>query len=48
MPQTVWIAGCRSWHLGGDGLPELFPWAPDHYTELLRAPRVTDFDVQTV
>ncbi len=25
MPQTVWVTGCKSWYLGKDGLPELFP-----------------------
>ncbi len=28
MPQTVWVTGCKSWYLGKDGLPELFPWTP--------------------
>lgn len=36
MPQTVWTTGCRSWYLGKDGLPELFPWDADHYKELMR------------
>lgn len=47
MPQTVWTTGCSSWYLGKDGLPELFPWAADHYKELMRAPQVTDFEVRT-
>ncbi len=47
MPQTVWTTGCSSWYLGKDGLPELFPWTPQRYTELLRAPQVTDFEVRT-
>lgn len=47
MPQTVWTTGCSSWYLGEDGLPELFPWEPKRYTELLRNPRMTDFDVRT-
>jgi cation diffusion facilitator CzcD-associated flavoprotein CzcO len=47
MPQTVWMTGCTSWYLGKDGLPELFPWTPQRYTELLRAPQVTDFEVRT-
>ena len=25
MPQTIWVTGCKSWYLGKDGLPELFP-----------------------
>jgi cation diffusion facilitator CzcD-associated flavoprotein CzcO len=46
MPQTVWVTGCRSWYLGKDGVPELFPWFPERYTELLRRPDLTDFDVR--
>ena len=37
--------GCSSWYLGKDGLPELFPWAPMRYTELLRRPEAADFEV---
>ncbi len=47
MPQTVWLTGCKSWYLGKDGLPELFPWVPQRHRELLRAPELTDFDVRT-
>ncbi|QZY44119.1 flavin-containing monooxygenase [Mycolicibacterium austroafricanum] len=47
MPRTVWTTGCRSWYLGKDGLPELFPWEASRYAELLRSPRVSDFDVRT-
>jgi cation diffusion facilitator CzcD-associated flavoprotein CzcO len=47
MPQTIWVTGCKSWYLGNDGLPELFPWTPDRHRELLRAPVLDDFDVRT-
>jgi hypothetical protein len=47
MPQTVWLTGCKSWYLGKDGLPELFPWIPRRHRELLRAPELSDFDVRT-
>jgi cation diffusion facilitator CzcD-associated flavoprotein CzcO len=47
MPQTVWVTGCRSWYLGKDGLPELFPWAPQRHRELLRAPELAHFEVRT-
>jgi hypothetical protein len=40
MPQTVWVTGCKSWYLGKDGLPELFPWTPDRHHELLATPEV--------
>ncbi|KLO29348.1 monooxygenase [Mycolicibacter heraklionensis] len=45
MPQTTWVTGCRSWYLGRDGLPELFPWRPERYTELLAKPDTTAFEV---
>jgi cation diffusion facilitator CzcD-associated flavoprotein CzcO len=47
MPQTIWVTGCSSWYLGKDGLPELFPWAPERHTELLKHPDLRDFDVRT-
>jgi cation diffusion facilitator CzcD-associated flavoprotein CzcO len=47
MPQTVWLTGCKSWYLGKDGLPELFPWIPRRHRELLRVPEFDDFDVRT-
>jgi hypothetical protein len=46
MPGTVWVTGCAGWYLGKDGLPELFPWAPERFTELLRRPVSADFDVR--
>jgi cation diffusion facilitator CzcD-associated flavoprotein CzcO len=45
MPQTVWVTGCNSWYLGKDGLPELFPWAPERHRELLHEHQLADFDV---
>jgi cation diffusion facilitator CzcD-associated flavoprotein CzcO len=47
MPQTIWVTGCRSWYLGRDGLPELFPWRPERHRELLAEPVLADFDVST-
>lgn len=47
MPQTVWVTGCKSWYLGKDGLPELFPWTPIRHRELLSTPRTDDFDVRS-
>ena len=45
MLQTVWVTGCKSWYLGKDGLPELFPWRPRRHRELLRAPETAHFDL---
>ena len=47
MPQTIWVSGCSSWYLGKDGLPELFPWTPEHHSALLRNPELRDFEVRT-
>ena len=47
MPQTIWVTGCKSWYLGKDGLPELFPWRPVRHRELLRTPEESHFDVRT-
>jgi len=35
MPSTVWVTGCKSWYLGKDGLPELWPWIPGRHREML-------------
>jgi uncharacterized protein YbaR (Trm112 family) len=47
MPQTVWVTGCKSWYLGKDGLPELFPWTPRRHRELLATPQTDDFVIRT-
>jgi hypothetical protein len=45
MPGTIWVTGCRSWYLGADGLPELWPWTPARHRELLERPALEDFAV---
>lgn len=47
LPQTVWASGCKSWYIGKDGLPELFPWNPRRHRELLASPEPADFDVRS-
>jgi cation diffusion facilitator CzcD-associated flavoprotein CzcO len=44
LPGTVWATGCRSWYLGADGKPELWPWPPTRHREMLRAPVEGDFE----
>jgi cation diffusion facilitator CzcD-associated flavoprotein CzcO len=46
MPNTIWTSGCNSWYLGADGLPELFPWPPETYREMLAEPVESDFVVR--
>ncbi|UGT38799.1 NAD(P)/FAD-dependent oxidoreductase [Nocardia yamanashiensis] len=46
-PSTVWTTGCRSWYLGKDGLPELWPWSPGRYEKLIRsAPDPVDYRLE--
>jgi cation diffusion facilitator CzcD-associated flavoprotein CzcO len=47
LPGTVWTTGCRSWYLGKDGLPELWPWAPDRHRKLLGHVEDRDYHLTT-
>jgi cation diffusion facilitator CzcD-associated flavoprotein CzcO len=42
MPDTIWTSGCRSWYLGADGLPELWPWPPQRHRKMLARPCLDD------
>lgn len=42
LPDTIWASGCRSWYLGADGLPELWPWAPQRHRAMLAQYRPAD------
>lgn len=42
MPGTVWASGCQSWYLGPDGLPALWPWAPQQHRKMLAQHRLAD------
>ncbi|BEK85275.1 flavin-containing monooxygenase [Nocardia seriolae] len=45
-PSTVWTTGCKSWYLGKDGMPELWPWTPNAYEKLIRAtPDPVDYEL---
>ena len=43
MPNTVWMTGCKSWYLGKDGLPQLWPWTPAAHREMLGEPVFEEF-----
>jgi hypothetical protein len=45
LPGTVWVTGCRSWYTGADGLPEVWPWPPARHRELMREPRLEDYEL---
>ena len=45
--KTVWMSGCKSWYLDGDGNPALYPWAPSRfYEEMRQSPDFCDYDVR--
>ena len=45
LPKTMWAAGCRSWYIGGDGLPNLWPWMPARHREMLQVREQADWEV---
>jgi cation diffusion facilitator CzcD-associated flavoprotein CzcO len=47
MPNTIWTSGCTSWYLGPDGRPELWPWTPQRFREMLERPDVAEYEVAT-
>ena len=40
---TVFASGCKSWYLGADGVPQVWPWSFAHFTEVMAAPKVEDY-----
>jgi hypothetical protein len=40
---TVFASGCKSWYLGADGVPQVWPWSFAHFTEVMKAPRIEDY-----
>jgi cation diffusion facilitator CzcD-associated flavoprotein CzcO len=42
---TIFATGCKSWYIGSDGLPSIWPWTYDHFTEEMVKPRLEDFDL---
>jgi hypothetical protein len=47
LPGTVWSSGCRSWYLGIDGQPELWPWTPREHRTMLQNPVRADYRIET-
>jgi cation diffusion facilitator CzcD-associated flavoprotein CzcO len=48
MPGTVWTAGCDSWYLGPNGLPEVWPFTPSRHRGMLANPRIDDYKLRRV
>lgn len=46
MPGTVWTAGCQSWYLGKNGLPEVWPFTPAAHRAMLAKPKIDNYDLR--
>ncbi len=45
--ETVWTSSdCNSYYIGADGLPSVWPWRAERYGEMLRTPRLEDFELR--
>jgi cation diffusion facilitator CzcD-associated flavoprotein CzcO len=43
MKDTVWVTGCDSWYLDGEGTPVLWPWTARRFHRDLKHPDYADF-----
>ncbi len=43
MKKTVWVGGCQSWYLDGDGDPILWPYTWEQWEKEMAAPVMADF-----
>ncbi len=43
MGKTVWVGGCQSWYLDGDGDPILWPYTWERWEQEMAEPEMADF-----
>lgn len=41
---TIWASGCKSWYIGGDGLPQVWSWPMDYFWEVMARPDFADYE----
>jgi hypothetical protein len=46
LPDTIWASGCKSWYIGADGVPSVWPYEASHHREILQAPEPGDWEMQ--
>lgn len=46
MSKTVWVGGCQSWYLDGDGDPILWPYTFQQWEKEMAEPDMQDFDTE--
>jgi cation diffusion facilitator CzcD-associated flavoprotein CzcO len=42
---TVFASGCQSWYLDKNGVPQVWPWSWDYFTEVMDAPKLEDYEI---
>lgn len=47
MSKTVWVGGCRSWYLDGDGDPILWPYTWQQWLDEMEEPAMQDFNCES-
>lgn len=43
--RTVFASGCSSWYLDRNGVPQVWPWSWDYFTEVMTTPKLDDYIV---
>ena len=43
MGKTVWVGGCQSWYLDGDGDPAMWPYSWEQWVSEHEQPELDDF-----
>jgi cation diffusion facilitator CzcD-associated flavoprotein CzcO len=42
---TIFASGCKSWYIGKDGIPSIWPWTYEQFAEQMTAPQLDAFDL---
>ena len=43
--RTIYATGCKSWYLGTDGLPSIWPWPYDRFAEEMQRPKLQHYEL---
>lgn len=43
--KTVFAAGCKSWYLDAEGVPQVWPWPYEYFIEVMSRPDLNDYEL---
>ena len=43
--KTVFAAGCQSWYLDAEGVPQVWPWSYEYFKEVMSRPDLDDYEL---